>query len=900
MNRLPTPGRLRRNWRNSPFARFTGAALVAAALIGHAGAALAQKPGAADKAKPRLTKAPRLTKFVEAPYPESEKAAGRAASVVLTLSLSATGTVDDVVVAESAGAAFDAAAIAAARRFVFEPAEIDDKPAGVRINYRYDFVLKVEARKTGELAGVIRDRKTGKPLPGVTVELGSGQKVVTDASGAFLFEDVPPGKQAVTLSGPSMTTIRTEETFEAAKRLTAKYDLDVKDPNAKAADDGDDFEVVVVAPPLQKQVVSTEVSADQGRRIPGTQGDVLKVVESMPGVGRSAVGSGALVVWGAAPQDTRVYVDGVRIPLLYHNGGVRSVVHSDLVKGVELSPGGYGASYGRGLGGLVTVALRPLEGDGVHGSAAVDLLDASAMVRAPLTDKLRFALAGRRSHLDSVLSRATSKDVGDFVPIPRYEDAQARLAYELGPNEALELGGLYSRDRIDRTVTAADPADEKRESRAIGFSRLYLRYAAQREDGSSVSIVPSIGTEQSRLTSRFGPTPTDLDIDATAYALRATYRGRVASFLVMTVGADTELVTSTLRRAGSISSPPREGDVRVFGQAPSDQINQDEWTTAIGSLAPYAEADFALASDTLHVVPGLRLDPYLVTGSRRTPAAGDTPAIGFTTAAAPLEPRLSVRWSPDPAVTVKAAYGVYHQAPLAEDLSAVYGNPLLGLSRATHWLLGSNVRIGETVSAEVTVFRSSSTELPIRSPSSSPLLAQALVGEGRGRAYGGQVLLRKDLTSGFFGWVSYSLIRSERTDRPGGAYRLFDYDQTHVLTALASYDLGKGFEVGARGRYTTGFPRTPVVGAYYDARRDTYDPLFGKHNSIRIPAFYQLDVRLAKRFALGWGELEAYLDVQNVTDHRNPEEIVYSYDYSQKRYITGLPVLPVAGAKLSW
>ena len=57
---------------------------------------------------------------------------------------------------------------------------------------------------------------------------------------------------------------------------------------------------------------------------------------------------------------------------------------------------------------------------------------------------------------------------------------------------------------------------------------------------------------------------------------------------------------------------------------------------------------------------------------------------------------------------------------------------------------------------------------------------------------------------------------------------------------------------------------------------------------------------MAKSFAIGKTSLETYLDVQNVTDRGNPEEIVYSLDYSQRRYITGLPILPVAGARLAW
>jgi hypothetical protein len=83
--------------------------------------------------------------------------------------------------------------------------------------------------------------------------------------------------------------------------------------------------------------------------------------------------------------------------------------------------------------------------------------------------------------------------------------------------------------------------------------------------------------------------------------------------------------------------------------------------------------------------------------------------------------------------------------------------------------------------------------------------------------------------------------------------------------------------------------------------KDISSPLFGAHNSIRIPAFYQLDARVAKRFKFGGDtELEAYLDVQNVTNHQNPEEIVYNFDYTKKSYITGLPILPVLGAKLTW
>jgi hypothetical protein len=250
-----------------------------------------------------------------------------------------------------------------------------------------------------------------------------------------------------------------------------------------------------------------------------------------------------------------------------------------------------------------------------------------------------------------------------------------------------------------------------------------------------------------------------------------------------------------------------------------------------------------------------------------------------------------------PQLAFKAAWGIYHQLPQAEDLSASFGNPSLRTSRALHWVLGANWTISSGLAAEVTGFYERLTDLVVRSPASSPAQARALVQEGQGRAYGAQVMLRQQWSSRLFGWLSYSFVRSLRRDQPDAKERLFDYDQTHVLTCVLSYDLGLGIELGARARYATGFPRTPVTDALYDARRDRYSPVFGEQNNLRIPAFFQLDVRVAKRFDLGKTQLDVYLDVQNVSYRANPEEIVYNSTYSERRYITGLPILPVLGLK---
>ncbi|HYP74491.1 MAG TPA: TonB-dependent receptor [Polyangiaceae bacterium] len=849
-------------------------------------------------ARPRLTRPPKLAKFVEAPYPETEKASGRTASVVVQIAISATGTVEAVKVIESAGPAFDAAAVTAVQQFLFEPAEVDNRPSPIRINYRYDFVIKEEAPTTAQFAGVVKNHQTGEALAGVTIALDTGVSVLTDEAGRFALEAVEPGKHRVTLSRTDLKPLQSEEIFEAGKKVDATYEVEFNTPDEDGDDaDSDDLEIVIIAPTLSKQVVSTKVEADQARRVAGTSGDVLKIVENLPGVARATAGSGAVVVWGAAPEDTRVYVDGMRVPLLYHFGGFRSVIHSDFVRSVELIPGGYGAQYGRGLGGLVKVDTRDPASDRLHGSAGVDLIDASAAITSPIGKNFSAAIAARRSHLDAVLNELSSRDTSAFFPIPKYYDGQARVRYQPAKQTFVELGGMISSDDVARTVGNADPAYRKEENRHLSFQRIYLRYETETADGGKVSAMPWLGWDRSTLTGRFGGTPTVLEVDSHDYGFRASYRGRVAPFLTTEVGLDLEASTHSARRVGSVTAPPREGDARAFGQPPSDQVNLDTWQTADGSAAPYVEGDFSLFENKLHIVPGLRLEPQFTSVSKRVPTEGVYAPQGVFTADTALQPRVAVHYALSPRVTLKAAAGQYRQAAQPQDLSASFGNPTLQSSRATHLLFGGAFELNKNISLETTVFHNSSDDLVARNPSSSPLIAQALVNGGEGRSYGAQFLLRHQLAHGFFGWVAYTMLRSERKDAGTDYWRLFDYDQTHVLTALASYDLGKGFDIGVRGRYASGYPRTPVVGSYFDARTATHQPVLGDKNSIRIPAFVELDVRVAKRFKFQSSSLEIYLDVQNVTNRKNPEEIAYNANYSERRYVEGLPILPVLGVK---
>ncbi|MEO7108916.1 MAG: TonB family protein, partial [Polyangiaceae bacterium] len=741
-------------------------------------------------ARRRVTKMPKLRRFVEAAYPAENKANGEEATVILTIDISATGEVTNVVVAKSAGKGFDDAAIAAARQFQFEPAEVDDKPAPARITYRYSFTI------------------------------------------AAVVEPPPPTPTSAPPLPPSLPPpTKTKEPID---------EVTVRAPAARAHDNSE-----------------LRVSASQASKIAGTQGDVLKVVQNLPGVARPPLASGQLVVWGSAPNDTRVYLDGVEIPAIYHGGGLRSVINSDLVSSVDLVPGGFNADYGRSLGGLVRVETRELDRQGVHGYVGADTLDGSAMVSAALNDKVRAAVAGRYSYLDRLLSAVDAPDVGDYFPIPRYNDFQAKASIDLRRGEQLDVVFLSSRDDLTRTVPSSDPAETKSESTHNGFERFYLRYRNVNGAGDVITATPFVGYDFNNATTAFGGTPTELLVGAWKYGIRTSYQTHLFPRVEFTAGLDALGAFSDLTRSGSLTLPPREGDITVFGQPPGDAVNSDSWSSHILNVGPHAIADIGIGP--LTVTPGIRVDTFLIEGSRQTPRVGLTPSVGFSRLNAAFDPRIAARLRIAPKLSIFASGGIYHQAPEPEDLSAVFGTPALGLTKATHVSGGETLHITPTLTGEVTVFYKWMSNLTVRSRLTDPVLAQSLVQDGEGRSYGAQFLLRQEMWKGFFGWVSYTLSRSERRYVGDTSYRLFDYDQPHVVAVVASQEVGR-WTFGARFRYASGYPRTPVIGSYYDARDDDYQPVFGSQNTLRIPAFYQLDLKIERVVPLGRTRLVVFVD----------------------------------------
>lgn len=829
---------------------------------------------------------------VVADYPQAAAQSGQGTRVVLELTVDEKGLPLDVRVLGAPQPPFDDSALAAAQRLRFSPATQEGKPLAVRLQYAFNFTPppppaeKPAAEKPVNLSGTVRERGSRRKLAGINVTVPSADlETLTDAKGHFELHGVPPGQAQVVIWATGYKRFTADERVTETERTEVDYRIE---PVYSSP-----YDVTVEGERERREVSRTEISSAEIEKIPGAQGDALKIVEDLPGVARtSPIGGGALVIRGSKPGDSLVYLDGEPIPLLYHFGALSSTVNPDLLEGIEFIPGNFSATYGDLTGGLVEVKTRKLREE-FHGYANVNLLESSALVEGaiPGVPGLSLALAGRRSYID-ILLRATvpaNSDFG-FTAAPAYYDAQFRVDYRPpGSPHQLSLLALTSNDKLGILIKRPSDGDPNLSGdidTETGFSQLRLKHI-YRNGRFSLETVGMY--ENVVLRFRLGTNAFQLLGHDTF--LRSTGSFDLLDTLGFSVGIDA--ANRRLQVSAKLLSSFlfREGDFN--GQGPRPDASTLDFPSALFTrVSPglWAEARWKLLPD-LTLTPGLRLDAfhYGVAEPRTT---------------ATLTPRLSARWELDPTFTLKGGFGFYSEGARNGDAARPFGNPNVLPERAWQATLGTELRPLPGVLLTVEGFYKGLGDLIVRTGATEQLNGQTvprnLDNAGLGKVYGLEVLLRKELTERFFGWVAYTLSRSDRVDRPGEPQRLFDFDQTHNLTVIASYKLGAGWQLGARMRIISGNPNTPVIGSRYLAQYDAYVPIYGPTNSERSPAFHQLDVRLDKTWTFDAFLLDLYLDVLNTYNHRSIEGLAYSYDFSQQAYFKGLPVLPTLGMKGSF
>jgi hypothetical protein len=454
---------------------------------------------------------------------------------------------------------------------------------------------------------------------------------------------------------------------------------------------------VVVLGEQRVELGSIQIPKEEARRVPGAFGDPFRVIEALPGVAPVLSGLPYFVVRGAPPGSVGYFVDGIRVPLLFHVGPGPSVVAPILIERVDLFPGAYPARYGR-YAGAVLAGETSAPSDRSRAEAQARIFDASAVVEQPFAEgRGSVVLGGRYSYTQAILAAvAPDYELG-------YGDYQARLSYAVTPRDRLSVFAFGAFDYLgnaERRLTLFD----------VEFHRVDVRWDHAWSDGRLRTAV-TLGSD------RVGATPED---DGAPGSVQRSRSARVRSELDQRVGDARLRIGADVELAKLGEEREQVGDVAVV-YPPRTDVTTGAYVDLSLRPAPGVE-----------VVPGARLDFTRSRGVERT----------F------FEPRLGTRTRLARGLMHLGGFGIAHQLP-ATTVRVPGGRPSL-VERSTQAsrqaMQGLEYALPSGMLGRTTFFFSD-----------TDIEGEGV----HGRSFGLEQFLRRDFTKKLGGFLSYTLSRSE-------------------------------------------------------------------------------------------------------------------------------------------
>ena len=831
---------------------------------------------------------PSLMQASPAPYPSD--AGTEAGEVELRLTVDTEGKVIDIVVVQSSADTFIGPAVTAARELKFTPATQGGEPIAVVMGYRYRFeppsvVVDAGVVSGAVLRGQVMTKGTREEVPHALIGLEDGGVASIEADEKGRFEiALPSGAQRISVAASGHRTRIYKENLREGQTVEVVYRIDRSYSRP--------YETIVRGQADRAEVSRITLSGAELREVAGTAGEPLRVVMLLPGVVTPLSGLNYPVVRGAVPAATGLYLDGVRVPQLYHLMAGNSVVHPEFIESIDFYPSNAPTRFGRISGGVISANVAKARDDRIHVTVEPSILATSAFLEVPIKETgTNITVAGNVNYAAWLLGLLSAAGAfgPDVRPVLESYDYQARIEQKVGKGNirllafgSSDLTGVRNSQPMQPSVFLTSR-----------FHRIDLR--GQYPIGPGVAEVGSyVGWETLGLFGeQDGARVGSFLLNRFIVTGRAQYRVNIGENFQGKIGFDVERQVSDVESTIGIGAG---GDLlrqpRVMGV----------FTGTFLELGYFSKA--------IDVVTGVRIDTWHL-------------PTDFTLVSA--EPRLDVRYRPMDRLTVRGGFALAHQAPMLlislpiSDVAALKS----GLHQVGQFSVGAQGRLPLDLELSVDVFLNHIFQARERSLSEFVTGISSLddrySGSRWGRAYGLEVMLRLPQSGRLFGWLSYSLMRSERVRRfalynedqsvvsEATAMVPFAFDQAHSLNLVAGYQLPKGFKVSASFHLNSGRPESGEFSSR--TQRLVDDPTSGRQlwsmmplNQVdRLPLFARLDVRGSKTITFTNWSAEIFLDIFNVLVRPEVYGFTYRYDENNQpiKEQQGAPIiLPTLGVKI--
>lgn len=768
-----------------------------------------------------------------------------------------------------------------------------------------------QGKTTSTISGFVFDKSSGETLIGATVYFkNTGLGGTTNSNGYFVISDVPLGRDTLVVGYLGYDKFEEGITVEAKHNRLLKVYLT---PTVYKVG-----EVIVTADSLTlaertfKQPVSTlELSQSQVNAIPKfIEPDLLRALESLPGITPISDFSSALYVRGGTPDQNLYLIDGAEIYNPEHAFGIFSTFNTDAIKRVVVSKGGFGAQYGDRLSSVIDVTELDGNTKKFEGNANISLIAASATLQMPVWSFGSIAGSFRRTYIDQTYAKFI-KDIPDYY----FDDGNLTGNFRLDDRDNLTLNYFGSEDNLNYQF-------DKSSSQSPQV--LY-------DWGNNVASAKWNHIFGNRLLSNF----------------LAAYSGFVSNFdLTHLQGLNERNTISNYTVKESLEYYASNATTLRFGAGYQRVgITYDLLTNGgaidLSSLTHKASAYAVLSwqPDPLwDIEGGLRFERFQSSAT-------------FTH----LDPRFSVKYRVSQSSSLKFAAGVYHQYMDSVDrlfFASVWlpAGKYIDNSEASHLILGYDRQVGISLELEANAYYKSYRNIDIYNQN---LGAQAVPSyyqadgnpvftsdqnaflEGNGKSYGLELLLRKD-AGAVTGWVGYALARTEYVfpDINQGNVFIPRQDRTSVINFVLNGNIGSIFSgrwdqayrksnsnwlLGLNFVFTTGQPITLPASVYFvntlpawdnygtgNQNLPNYQLYPGPIDTYRLPDYIRLDLSITWEKDYGTWSLSPYLQIFNLGNRKNVWFIQYSSKNSNGEIVQDvkpvymLPFLPSIGVTVKF
>lgn len=582
----------------------------------------------------------------------------------------------------------------------------------------------------GAVAGRVTDRLTGQPIANAEVLAGDQEVAATSPSGTYRVE-LSPGTYTFRFSAPGYITLVASEISVTAGR-TATKDIELDPAIAETVQ----VRSEVFASDTNLPVSHVTLSRAELRLIPGTGGDPLRAINSLPGVTSASAEFADLIVRGGSPGENLTFIENIPVNDFtyftdrYDNGrgGRLGILPPDVFARLQFSAGGFGVRYGDKLSSATDIELRSAARERVQGTLYVDSGAAGVSLEIPIGKRGGWLFSMRRSYVDIAFDIVT---LGEFGR-PRNFDFINKFDFDLTPRHKLTVTALNFFERftlshdqaleIDRRIDQLETQRSGRRailgttlSSTLGqrtFSQLTLWGSGAHNDGTFLRLFPPMIMQRAR------------DLRDSQFGIKEELTSAPTPRLAVSAGGGLIFEKAnyfSFEESGFFFSPLEEEFL-----APARNNRMRISTTASGYA--YGQITWSL-TPRISLTPGLRIDRYGI--SRETL----------------LSPRASARIALGSKLAFNLATGMYRQPPALFVLSLTPENRSLKAERAFHLIGGLEWLFREDVRISVEAYQKSYGNHIVRPVLGSPIH----VNSGAGRARGFDIAVQKALIGRFGG-----------------------------------------------------------------------------------------------------------------------------------------------------